>query len=102
MWWSSTITGSYPRRVCRATLGTRADIDVVGEAATGNAAVAVVIATMPDVVIMDLNLPDIDGVTATRRIIESGSAARILVLTMQADDESVVRAVRAQGPPATS
>jgi DNA-binding NarL/FixJ family response regulator len=79
----------------RAALGTRADIDVVGEAATGNDAVAVVIATMPDVVIMDLNLPDIDGVTATRRIIESGSAARILVLTMQADDESVVRAVRA-------
>ena len=56
---------------------------------------AVTIETTPDVVIMDLGLPDIDGAVATRRIRDSGSAARIVVLTMASDDESVMRAIRA-------
>lgn len=79
----------------RAALETRPDLQVVGEAATGNDGVAVVEATTPDVVIMDLNLPDIDGVTATRRIVASGSSSRVLVLTMQGDEDAVVRALRA-------
>lgn len=79
----------------RAALGTRADLAVVGEAATGNEAVAVVEDTVPDVVLMDLNLPDIDGETATRRIVEAGSPARVLVLTMSTDDDALLRALRA-------
>jgi DNA-binding NarL/FixJ family response regulator len=78
----------------RAALGNRPDLEVVGEAATGNEAVAVVEALAPDVVIMDLRLPDIDGTTATRRIVASGSSARVLVLTMHAEDESVLGALR--------
>lgn len=79
----------------RAALSTRPDLLVVGEAATGNEAVSVVAETKPDVVVLDLNLPDVDGVTVARRITESGSLTRILVLTMNGEDGSVVRALRA-------
>lgn len=79
----------------RAALSVRSDLEIVGEASTGNAAIAVVEETKPDVVLLDLNLPDIDGVTVARRLTEAGSSARILVLTMNDDDESVVRAMRA-------
>jgi DNA-binding NarL/FixJ family response regulator len=78
----------------RAALSTRADLQIVGEAAGGNEAVDVCARTKPDVVIMDLDLPDIDGATATRRILES-EATRVVVLTMHADDEAVLRALRA-------
>ncbi len=79
----------------RAALASRADIEVVGDAATGNDAVTLVASTQPDVVVMDLNLPDIDGVTATRRIIESGTPTKVLVLTMDASHDTVLRALRA-------
>ena len=78
----------------RAALASRTDLEIVGEAATGNDAVAVTIETNPDVVVMDLGLPDIDGAVATRRIRDSGSAARIVVLTMASDDDSVMRVIR--------
>src|SRR4051794_14930370 len=79
----------------RAALESRPDLVVVGEAATGYEAIAVARSMSPDVIVMDLNLPDIDGTTATRQIIESGCPARILVLTMNADDGAVVGAIRA-------
>jgi DNA-binding NarL/FixJ family response regulator len=70
------------------------DIEVVGEAANGEEAIAVVDATRPDVVLMDLQMPGMDGVTATRRIVEAG-LADVLVLTSFSDNERIVGALDA-------
>ena len=69
-------------------------IDVVGAAADGTAAVALAGELAPDVVLMDLRMPEMDGVAATRAITES-SAARVIVLTTYADDASIFPALRA-------
>ena len=68
---------------------------VVGEAADGDAAVAVVVATQPAVVIMDLNLPEVDGAEATRRVMEAVPQTRVLVLSASDAPAEVVGAVRA-------
>ena len=72
-----------------------ADIEVVAEAENGVEAIATVAATEPDVVLMDIRMPELDGVEATRRITESGSTARVLILTTFDLDEYVYRALRA-------
>jgi DNA-binding NarL/FixJ family response regulator len=69
-------------------------IEVVGAAADGAAAVAMVAELAPDVVLMDLRMPEMDGVSATREI-TGRSAARVVVLTTYADDESIFPALRA-------
>jgi len=69
-------------------------IEVVGTAPNGAAAVALVDQLAPDVVLMDLRMPEMDGVQATRQI-TGRSAARVVVLTTYADDESVFPALRA-------
>jgi DNA-binding NarL/FixJ family response regulator len=70
-------------------------IEVVGEAADGNAAVEAARELTPDVVVMDLNLPGISGIEATRRIGEAAPRARVLMLTISADHEDVTAAVLA-------
>ncbi len=70
-------------------------VDVVGMAADGEEALALVDALAPDVVLMDLRMPRCDGVEATRRLLARGSPAKVLVLTTYADDRSVVAALRA-------
>ncbi|QZY29669.1 response regulator [Nocardioides coralli] len=75
-------------------LATVPDVEVVGEAADGDAAVAQAVALRPDVVLMDLNLPGTPGLEATRRIGEAAPECAVLVLTMVADDASVVAALR--------
>lgn len=78
-----------------AALAQRDDIEVVGEAAGGHAAIDIAGATQPDVVVMDLHLPDLGGVEATRAITSTNPQVGVLVLTMFDDSESVFNAMRA-------
>jgi DNA-binding NarL/FixJ family response regulator len=71
------------------------DLEVVGEAASGEAALKLVEATAPDVVVMDLNMPGIGGVEATRRLTAAAPNTRVLVLTIAADGAHVIEALMA-------
>jgi len=71
------------------------DFEVVGVADSGESAVELAAAANPDVVLMDLNLPGMSGVEATRRIVAGGSAVAVLALTMVDDDDTVMAVVRA-------
>ncbi len=71
------------------------DIDVVGEAADGATAVQLVAALRPDVVLMDVRMPVLDGIQATAQVVESHPQARVLVLTTFDIDEAVAQALRA-------
>ena len=76
-------------------LGTLPGITVAGEAADGDAAVELVAAVKPQVVLMDLNMPGCDGVAATTRITAEHPGTRVVVLTTYADDESIIGALQA-------
>jgi DNA-binding NarL/FixJ family response regulator len=71
------------------------DMQVVGEAADGAAAVAMTLETQPDVVLMDIRMPELDGVEATRRIQADANSARVLILTTFDLDEYVYAALHA-------
>jgi len=73
----------------------RAGFEVVGEAAEGAEALALAESVDPDVVLMDLAMPGVDGLAATTELVARGTRARILVLTMSGDDATVLAAVRA-------
>ncbi|MEU7973706.1 response regulator transcription factor [Micromonospora sp. NPDC049089] len=71
------------------------DFEVVGEAADGSEALALVASLQPDVVLMDLRMPGMDGVTAIGRLARTGSTARVLVLTTYDTDADVLPAIEA-------
>ena len=71
------------------------DLTVVGEAGTGAEALARAEAVAPDVVVMDVRMPDLDGIEATAALTAQGSAAKVLVLTTFEDDDYLFRALQA-------
>lgn len=79
----------------RLILETRPDIEVVGEAASGEQAIVLASELEPHVILMDIRMPTLDGIEATRQIIASDSKTRILVLTTFDVDEYVYEAIRA-------
>jgi DNA-binding NarL/FixJ family response regulator len=76
-------------------LATAADIELVGSAANGAEAVELVAEHRPDVVLMDLSMPVVDGVEATRQIVAADGEARVVVLTSLADDRHIAEALDA-------
>lgn len=78
-----------------ALLATESRIEVIAEADNGRRAIELAEALQPDVVVMDLHMPEIDGVAATRAITQSSPHVAVLVVTMFDDDDSVFAAMRA-------
>ncbi|WP_328454670.1 MULTISPECIES: response regulator transcription factor [unclassified Amycolatopsis] len=83
------------REALATLLGTRDDIDVVGEAGNGDEALTRVAELTPDVVLMDLRMPVLDGVAATRRLRLAHPGVQVIALTTFDDDEDVFAALRA-------
>jgi DNA-binding NarL/FixJ family response regulator len=71
------------------------EFEVVGEAASGAAVVELAASLQPDVIVMDLHMPELNGIEATRRVVEASPHVGVLVLTMYEDDDSVFAAMRA-------
>jgi DNA-binding NarL/FixJ family response regulator len=78
-----------------AVLGTQPDFDVVGEAADGSEVVRLTKRLDPDVILLDLEMPTVDGVAALERLREAGSEARAIVFTAYDTDERILRSLRA-------
>jgi DNA-binding NarL/FixJ family response regulator len=85
----------FYREGVRAFLENEPDIEVVGEAGNGEEALAKAVELKPDVILMDLKMPGMNGIEATRRIFETDSEIGVLALTMFDDDDSVFAAMRA-------
>jgi DNA-binding NarL/FixJ family response regulator len=83
------------REGLRMMIDAESDLSVVGEAADGNGALATAREHDPDVLLMDVRMPDLDGIEATRRLVAAGGRARVLILTTFDLDEYVYRAMKA-------
>ncbi|HUE97661.1 MAG TPA: response regulator transcription factor [Anaerolineales bacterium] len=86
---------SLYREGVRKMLSMAPDIEIVGEATNGDEAVAQALALQPDVILMDLKMPGVNGIEATRRILYASPRIGVLVLTMFETDETVFAAMRA-------
>ncbi len=83
------------RQGLRAVIAGADDLDVVGETDNGRETVAETVRLQPDVVVMDLDMPELHGIAATRQIVDQCPETAVLVLTMFEDDETVLAAIRA-------
>ena len=83
------------RRGLRALLDATESLEVVGVATNGATAVSMALDLQPDVIVMDLHMPELNGIDATERIVRSSPHIGVLVVTMMEDEESVFSAVRA-------
>ncbi len=83
------------RRGLEVMLDGTDDIEIVGQADTGERALEQAASLDPDVILMDLRMPGLDGIEVTRRLTRSGTSAAVVVLTMFQDDDSVFAAMRA-------
>ena len=83
------------REGMRGRLDSVADVEVVGEAASGDEAVILAQKLEPDVILMDIKMPGLNGIEATREILRTSPHMGVLVLTMFEDDDSVFAAMRA-------
>lgn len=81
------------REGLRGMLGLDENIEVVGEASSGREAIEAAVALQPDVVLMDLRMPDVDGATATASIARQAPGVKVLILTTYDSDHDIVRAV---------
>lgn len=79
----------------KAVLGAAKDIQVIGEASNGREAVALTERLDPDVVVMDLSMGEMDGITATQQMVEKQIRAKVLILTMHAEDAYLVKVLEA-------
>ena len=86
---------SVVRAGLKAVLKAARDIEVVGEASTGREAVVLAGRLKPDVIVMDLSMPDMDGISSTRAIIAAGVGSRVLALTMHSEEDYLVPAMSA-------
>ncbi|UNB54286.1 response regulator transcription factor [Mycolicibacterium sp. YH-1] len=83
------------REGLRGMIDAEPDLSVVGEAGSGTEAVSMAQSLCPDVILMDLRMPDVDGVTATERILATSPGIRIVVVTTYESDSDILRAVEA-------
>lgn len=83
------------RRGLLAVLSDVEDIEVVGAVGTGSAAIEAATAFAPDIILLDLNLPDTNGIDVTKKLVDSGFSGQVLVLTMYVEDAALVSAMEA-------
>jgi DNA-binding NarL/FixJ family response regulator len=79
----------------KAVLGGARDIEVIGEAKTGREAVALAERFKPDVIVMDLSMPELDGTAATKEIVAKGLPVKVLILTMHVEEDYLIPLIEA-------
>lgn len=79
----------------KAVLSSAKDIQIIGEGSNGKEAIALTERLKPDVLVMDLSMGEMDGITATKELIDNGTATKILILTMHSEDAYLVKVLEA-------